>query len=437
MRGSMSKKKNTHPDVPLAVQTETSRFLRRTQPSAISIATAPFQQHICTKCQVARGQPPKRSLTFTCLFFDVALHCERGVAEVALLKNQFLKMVSLISKKQCTVRTVVVATFELAAKRLLFFRATCNAARHLAMWMFQSLTHCPLESFFQVGLKIPCPVCSTGHTGEHRNWHKVTNSKKPFKYPSRRKKSLHVDSSRYVQSPNAAGATVCICSWLLISCYIQARLLIYQLHPIASNYSDYSDQSAWTKGLDIWSKSRKNYKHRSIDHNSMVPKEWNVSVASQNAYCHCYNGWIDQYSVACFKSWIYTLRFCVSLCRPQHFHGRFASKNIDTDLENPSQKNAERSPYQHVSTNTNWHRSNLQELSLPAKDALFVGVPCTFSWHAADVAEGCQVSHGPRDHLLERAACLRWHQNWDWVIDRLDHNQWWHDRDNKIELSGI
>ena len=76
-------------------------------------------------------------------------------------------------------------------------------------------------------------------------------------------------------------------------------------------------------------------------------------------------------------------------------------------------KNAERSPYQHVSTNTNCHRSNLQELSLPAKDALFVGVPCTFSWHAADVAEGCQVSHGPRDHLLERAACLRWHQNRD------------------------
>lgn len=122
--------KNNPPDVPLAVPTETSRFLRTTQPSAISTATAPFQHHICTKCQVARGQPPKRSLT--CLFFDVALHCERGVADVAVLKNQFLKIIGVISKKQCTARMVVVATFELAAKRLLFFRATCNAARHLA-----------------------------------------------------------------------------------------------------------------------------------------------------------------------------------------------------------------------------------------------------------------------------------------------------------------
>lgn len=208
-----------HPrDVPLAVQTETSRLLRRRQPSAISIATAPFQHRICTKCQVARSQPPKRSLT--CLFFDVALHCERGVAEVAVLKKQFLKMVSLISKKQYTVRTVVT-TFELAAKKLLFFRATCNAARHLArlQWIAfdvnVSVPHpLPIGVIFPSWAQDSMPVvCSTGHTGEHRNWHKVTNSKKPSKYPRRRKKSPHVDSSRYVQSPDAAGATVCICSW--------------------------------------------------------------------------------------------------------------------------------------------------------------------------------------------------------------------------------
>ena len=114
----------------------------------------------------------------------------------------------------------------------------------------------------------------------------------------------------------------------------------YRLYIIAitSKFSDYNDQSAWTKGLDIWSKSRKNYKHRSIDHNSMVPKEWNESVASQNAYCHCYTGWIDQHSVACFKRWIYTLRFCVSFCRPQHSHGRFHRKIFTRTWKNHLKK---------------------------------------------------------------------------------------------------
>ncbi len=93
--------------------------------------------------------------------------------------------------------------------------------------------------FFQVGFKIPWRVCSTGHTGEHRNWHKVTNSKKPSRYPRQRKASRHVDTSRYVESPKCSWSYAWL-EWKLI-CHVCKYTELYTVdmavYRIYTNYT--------------------------------------------------------------------------------------------------------------------------------------------------------------------------------------------------------